>query len=351
MKKLRHFALLCALMPAALIGGCGGGAGVTPIGPQQPTFPGTDLRNAAFRLDNGQIGLFSLRRDGNAVAGTLRILDAATSQPKIPSGTTALTGNFADPGSFSVTGNGGNLTLNGTLPTAATPGTYSLITGNISRSGTLFYSGLPDVAASTPYGASGDLTFSNVKALGANDFSPNARISFASVTPTGAGAFVTAPADLNYPGGGEFYYSIENSINSQTLRATGTRVNVANLREDFLVTFGLGTRDSALPLFVGQTFDLSNSQTGDLPISNSVSANFASDKIPYQSVSGLITIKSIGPESVALELSDVVLVTNLISQNPGDTRPLPNDGQPTGSVTINGSFVANGLRTLVRNNQ
>lgn len=139
---------------SAVLTGCGGddnngGPGTptsTPTGTSTPV--GTTNFSSQIDLGNGQTGVLSLRGQNGRATGTLSVNAAAVFRSAasrlsvaIPSGTYAVSGNFAPPRSFSVTGSfGGSVgafALAGTSPTGSQAGSFRLRVGSQTTSGTI----------------------------------------------------------------------------------------------------------------------------------------------------------------------------------------------------------------------
>ena len=347
-RHARAVALLCALVPAALVGGCGGGSNNGPLVAATPTptpVVGTPLRTTSFRLPGGQIGILALSRSGsgNRVAGELRAFSAPATQLLVPPGTYPISGSFAAPNSFNVSGqaaSGGNFTLAGTLPDANVGGSYNLTIGSVSYTGTLPSRSSDVIPASTPYAATGNLKFSDFVARGPVSL-PQFPFDFDGVASIGAGAFNKTPTNL--ANASAFNYFIRDNRILPTLRATGIRENSSNRRQDLQLEIRAASdQTDSRSFFVGQTFDLAPAPG----VSDFSTVSLTLNNFVYQSIGGSLIIQSVGSDSVTFELRDVKMAnSNAIAV--GDTSGFPNDGQPLSTFLVNGTFENKGLQTQI----
>ena len=348
-RHARGLALLCALIPATLVGGCGGGGSSSgPLLPANPTptpVSGTPLRTTSFRLPGGQIGILTLSQSGNGVAGELRAFDAPKAQLLVPSGTYPVRGAFTPPNSFKVTGQAGtgrDLTLVGTLPDANTSGSYNLTLDKISYTGTLPSRSFDVIPASTPYAATGNLKFSDFEARGPVSL-PQFPFDLVGVAPNGAGAFNKTPDNL--AADASFGYIIRDNVIVPSLLASGIREDASNRRRNLKLRIeATPDQPDVRSFFVGQTFDL----TVPSNKSNQSVVYLTFNDFQYLSIGGSLAIKSIGPNSATLEFRDVKMA-NDNSFPIGDTSGFPNDGKPLSTFLVNGTFEIKGLQTSVSN--
>ena len=348
----RQLVLMCALLPAALVGGCGGsnsGPTARPT-PTPSVVPGMAFRTSAFRLDNGQIGLLTLNftGTGNSIVGNLHFVDASSSNPAIAAADYQVSGTLAAPSAFSVTGNtavDGPFTLSGVLPSNSTDGSYNFTFKNISRTGRLSANGLASVPASTSYRATGALTFTDFASRGPAGVEALYPFDFAPVTPSGSGAF--NGAYITTINEGNFSYSIRDNSILPGLTVSGTRINPLNARDDLKLRITIVpisySNTIGAPLVAGQRFDLRNLPNSNLGYSADVALTL--NGYDYFATSGSLLIRSIGPESVSLELSDVAVANS--NSYPTDPNLFPNDGQPISTLKINGTLSATGLQTQI----
>ena len=353
-RNARPFALLCALAPVALLGGCGGGSS-SPALPTPTAIPGVAVPTTALRLSQGQIAILQLTRNGNALAGTLRVLGYGTSNSTVAPGTYPIAGDFAAPNGFSLSGraaNGSDLSLSGVLPAGNSDGSYSFTFGNVSQSGVLSAQGI--VGTTNPFAVNGDLKFSDFTARGPLNQLSDYPFDLAPITPTGTGAFndSATPAFNN----GSFQYSVRrNNAIYQSLHVQGIRTDRTNRRRNVRVTIQLDSIFAARPplLSVGQTFDLKIPLAANAAYGATVSVAFSNlGNFEYHSIDGTLTIVSLTPEAVNFELKNVKVANfNSFPAPSGNTSAVPNDGQPISSFIVNGQFSSSGLPTLVRDQQ
>ena len=352
-RAARRLALLCALAPVALVGGCGGGSGGPPLprpNPNVTPVAATALGTSAFRLDNGQIGLLALNRvgTGNDITGTLRLVDTSSSNRALAAGDYPVAGTFSAPSAFVVTGNtavDGPFTLSGVLPLTGNDGSYNFTLKSISRTGALSSNGLAGVPASTSYRATGDLTFTDFASRGPAGVEALYPFDFAPVTSSGAGAFNgAAVTTIN---DGNFFYSTRDNSVLPGLTVAGTRRNPNNARDNLELRINLARLSAAntiaSPLAAGQRFELRNVPNSDLGYSADVLLTL--NGYDYFATAGSLLIRSIGPEAVTLELSDVIVANS--NSFPTDPNLFPNDGQPISTLKINGTLAATGLPTQI----
>ena len=351
--KIRHLALLSALLPAAtLVSGCGGsnGGGPTAATPlPAPTFIGPATGPGSFPtitapevtlvLPGGELGVLDLKSPGNSTngaTGTLRVLSGVSSPNSLAPGTYALSGVFSTTAAFNVaTQNLGaqNFSISGNVPTGIAPrGIYILKRGTVNNAVQVLVNEDGFTRASTPYTPSADLTFSDVKSFGPVDLSPNASIDFAPVTRSGPNSFGFADTTVF---GAFFHFQTENNPTDLAFDVTGTRRNPANPRQYLNLSIRSGYKT---PFTLGQIIDLSNPRANPVQV-DVVVAQFTPGGPSYVSTGGTITVKDFGAEKLSLELRDVVLVTDSGSPTPG---------QPTGTVTLNGIFDATGISNGLR---
>ena len=77
-RKTHLLALWCALLPL-IVGGCGGGGNGSSLQTPSPTVaPNMVLPIRALRLPGGRLSILNLSVNGNALTGTLRVLDEVT---------------------------------------------------------------------------------------------------------------------------------------------------------------------------------------------------------------------------------------------------------------------------------
>ena len=345
-RQARAVALLCALVPAALVGGCGGGGNHGPLISATPTptpVAGTPLRTTSFRLPGGQIGILALSRNGNGVAGELRAFNAPGTQLLVPSGTYPVSGSFAAPNSFNVGGqvaSGRNFTLAGTLPDANVGGSYNLTLGSVSYTGTLPSRSSDVIPASTPYAATGNLKFSDFVARGPVSL-PQFPFDFDGVASSGAGAFNKTPSNLG--NAAAINYLLRDNLILPTLRATGVRENPANRRQDLQLEIRAASdKTDSRSFFAGQTFDLAPA----VGVSDFSIVSLTLNGFPYQSIGGSLVIKSVSSDAVTFELRDVKMAnSNAIPV--GDISDFPDDGKPLSTFIVNGTFENKGLQTQI----
>ncbi len=337
-------ALWCALMPVALLGGCGGGGSAT-LTPTTPVFSGVTLPTAVFRLPDGRPAILQLTRNGSALAGAVRVVGDATTQSALPAGTYPVTGNFAAPGGFSLAGRaaGTDISLSGALPSGGSDGSFNFTAGSFSNSGTLPAQGL--VPATSSYVSFGDLSFSDFTARGPRNQLSDYPFDLAPITPDGAGAFNTvATPSIN---NGVIQFNVGSDSTTQYLRVQGARTDAANPRRNARVTVEI------TPILAGQPQLLSAGRSFDLKPPFGASSHGATVTVSlggfnYISSAGTLTLDSITSESASFTLRDVKVASNSFPSNSGDLSGFPNDGQPISSFVINGRFSAFGLPTLVR---
>ena len=215
----------------------------------------------------------------------------------------------------------GRLSLSGTLPTNTTEGTYDLVYNGVRRTGVLSGQSLPDFEGLVPYRTIGDLQFTDFQSRGSQNSAAPFSIDFVPVTPTGANAFNGVPD--NQPNTGVFGYSFENSPGSQGVFASGTRTNRSNNRQNIQVAIQINAGGPTLEsrpglLKVGQIFDLTLPRPDPGLFSGSVFVT--ANEYRHSSIGGTMRIRSIGPDSISVELRDVTVANDSTAPR---GRPFP----------------------------
>lgn len=342
--KTRHLALLSALVPAtAFIAGCGGGNGNGPATPTPTPFvpiPGVPLPvppvpptivvpRILFRFPAGDFGILNVKSTGRQLQGELRVFSNNSAGNSLAAGTYAVSGILAAPTAFTLSNQGtgaDKFTITGNLPRdASTNGSYTFTRNKFTGTGTLLAPNQTNAPVSPTYLPTGDLQFSDFKALSTLVTIPD------PVTPTGAGAF-NVPF-VGAANSGLFSFVLRDNKVLPFLKVNAGRRNNA----DLLRQLGLDIQIEAVSdnnptnIVAGQSFDLSpNSTTGNLR----ATVTFVYTGFNYTSQSGTLIVKSINNDSVAFELQNVVL-------------DFPGQGRPISNITINGTFAASGITTTI----
>lgn len=228
--------------------------------------------------------------------------------------------------------NAAKFTLAGSIIAPNGGGNITLTRGNSPAPAKILING-GRVPASTPYNASGDLTFTNIRSTDPNNSSPPANIDFVPVTRTGVGAFSPQPTFLgNVATGGDFdYFTDAANAVTAAIRVTGVRVNPNNRRQDASFQIGLGgsnplARSQFRP---GASFDVTAFNT-------IVVARFGLSDATYFARTGTVNVRDLSAGSVSLELRNVVF------QSFGSVTDR--------TVTVNGNFDASGLESTLNVN-
>ena len=353
-------ALVGAAVPAILLG-CGGG-GSSSSSPSTPSVPATIiLPQTSFSLANGQYVTLNLTRTSNNLSGTAKISNTfprtlrggatnLTLPFQIPEGTYNVSGAFAAPSSFTLTGTAGDVgafTLTGTFPISISDGTYSLSIGGITETGVIPVGGAVANTTPTPtatvvgavsnYRLSANLVISNGGGL---TFEPRD-------VDTGANAFT------DFSGGG---FLTGTGTGRQFLRLQAARPSANVFGENLIFNLALQSRSfsqTGAAFFAGQRLSLAPS-----PASNGTNVNQLTLRLfdsAYVSTSGRATIRTITPNSQTV----VIVLTNVILELQPDTinatptasaipsafatsTPVPG-AVTTPTVLVNGTITATGL--------
>ena len=333
-------ALLGAVLPLTTIG-CGGGNGGL-LNPQTPQTPASvNLTPTTFTLGNGQRVTLTGTRTGNQLAGKLAVAGAAA-QPKLTSGVQnqafpfsvtngeyGYTGTFTPPRGFSINGNFGGLgdfTMTGQLQTATENGSYSLTTNGTTDTGILPATGGPTSTATPPstgnYKLTGDLAFSSVTAgspVVATRFNsfPFAQKAgeLGNSAQIGTQAATFGAADSN---------PSNNGTNSSLQRGITVAINSAFATNP----------PSFVPFSVPQRFALGQNFSNLVQYSEARVNGTAIGFRIWRSVSGEVVLKSIGTNSIGVELVNVRM-QGITTMGTVDTA--------AGEFTLNGPLTATGL--------